>query len=60
MTEQIVCALITGGTLAMLFPNTRTVGNICIAVLTFLFPIPMLIAVVLGFGIYCYKKYFSK
>lgn len=60
MTEQIVCALVTGSILAMLFSNTRTVGIICIAVLTFLFPIPMVIIVLFGVGVYLYKKVFSK
>jgi len=60
MTEQLIAALITGAILAMLFPNTRTVGILCVAALTFLFPIPMLIAVSLGVGTYLYRKVFSK
>jgi len=60
MTKQLIAALITGATLAMLFPNTRTVGILCVAALTFLFPIPMLIVVLLGVGTYLYRKVFSK
>jgi len=60
MIEQLIAALITGATLAMLFSNTRTVGILCVAALTFLFPIPMLIAVSFGVGTYFYKKVFSK
>jgi hypothetical protein len=60
MTEQIIPALITGATLAMLFPNTRNVGILCVAVLTFLFPIPMIVIVMLGVGCYIFKKFFSK
>ena len=53
-------ALITGSILSMLFPNTRTIGIICVAVLTFLYPIPMVIVVLFGIGTYIYKKVFSK
>ena len=60
MTEQIIPALIVGSILSMLFSNTRTVGIICVAVLTFLYPIPMVIAVLFGVGAYLYKKVFSK
>jgi len=60
MTQQLIAALITGGTLAMLFSNTRTVGILCVAALTFLFPIPMLIVVLFGIGTYLYRKVFSK
>ena len=60
MTEQLVAALTTGATLAMLFPNTRAVGILCVAALTFLFPIPMLIIVLFGVGCYLYKKVFCK
>ena len=60
MTEQLTSALITGSLLAMLFPNTRTIGIICIALLTFLFPIPMLIVVLLGVGLFLYRRFFSK
>ena len=60
MTQQLIAALITGATLAMLFSNTRTVGILCVAALTFLFPIPMLVVVMIGVGTYLYKKVFSK
>jgi len=60
MTQQLIAALITGATLSMLFSNTRTVGILCVAALTFLFPIPMLIVVLLGVGFYLYQKVFSK
>ena len=60
MTEQLIAALITGATLSMLFSNTRNIGILCVAVLTFLFPIPMVILVLFGVGTYLYKKVFSK
>ena len=60
MTEQIIPALIVGSILSMLFANTRTVGIICVAVLTFLHPIPMVIVVLFGVGSYLYKKVFCK
>ena len=50
MTQQLIAALITLAILAVLFPNTRTVGILCVAALTFLFPIPRLIVVLLGAG----------
>ena len=56
MTEQIIPALIVGSILSMLFSNTRTVGIICVAVLTFLYPIPMIIVVLFGVGTYIYKR----
>ena len=56
MTEQLIAALITAATLAMLFPNTRNVGIICVATLTFLFPTPMLIVVMFGVGSYIFFK----
>ena len=60
MTEQIIPALIVGSILSMLFSNTRTVGIICVAVLTFLYPIPMVIVVLFGVGSYLYNKVFCK
>ena len=60
MTVKLIAALITGATLSMLFSNTRNVGILCVAVLTFLFPIPMMIIVLFGVGTYLYKKVFSK
>ena len=60
MTQQLIAALITGAILSMLFSNTRNIGILCVAVLTFLFPIPMVILVTFGVGIYLYKKVFSK
>ena len=56
----LICSLIVGSSLALMFPNTRTFGIICIVVLTFLFPIPMLIVVLFGVGTYFYRKIFSK
>ena len=60
MTQQLIAALITGAILSMLFSNTRNIGILCVAVLTFLFPIPMVILVLFGVGTYLYKKVFSK
>jgi hypothetical protein len=60
MTQQLIAALVTGAILSMLFSNTRNIGILCVAVLTFLFPIPMVILVLLGVGTYLYKKVFSK
>jgi hypothetical protein len=60
MTEQIIPALITGAVLSMLFSNTRTVGIICVAVLAFLYPIPVMIVVLIAVSIFLYKKVFSK
>ena len=60
MTQQLIAALITGAILSMLFSNTRNIGILCVAVLTFLFPIPMVIVVLLGVGTYLYRKVFSK
>ena len=60
MTQQLIAALVTGAILSMLFSNTRNIGILCVAVLTFLFPIPMVILVLLGVGTYLYRKVFSK
>jgi hypothetical protein len=37
---ELTSALITGSILSILFANTRIIGIICVAVLTFLYPIP--------------------
>ena len=59
MTEQLVTDLITGAALAILFSNTRNVGIVCVAILTFLFPFPMLIIVLFGVGTYHFFLLFS-
>ena len=53
---ELTSALITGSILSMLFPTTRTIGIICVAALTFLFPIPMVIVVIFGVGCFLYSK----
>ena len=60
MTEQIIPALITGSVLAMMFSNTRNMGIIAISVLTFLYPKPMLVVVLITATVFVYKKVFSK
>ena len=52
----LICSLIVGSSLALMFSNTRSIGIICIVVLTFIFPIPMVIAVLFGVGFFLYKK----
>ena len=52
----LTCALITGAILSMFFPNTRIIGIISIVVLTFLYPIPTVIVVLVGIGTYFYKR----
>ena len=47
---ELTCALITGAILSMFFPNTRIIGIISIVVLTFLYPIPTVIVVLVGDG----------
>jgi hypothetical protein len=57
----LICSLIVGSVLALCFSgSSRNIGIICIVVLTFLFPIPMLIVVLFGVGTYFYRKVFSK
>ena len=53
---ELTSALITGSVLSMLFPTTRTIGIICVAVLTFLYPIPSVIVVLFGVGTYIFYK----
>jgi hypothetical protein len=53
---ELTSALITGSILSVLFANTRTIGIICVAVLTFLYLIPMVIVVLFGVGTYVKKK----
>jgi len=52
----VICALITGAILSMPFANTRIIGIICVTVLTFLYPIPMVIAVLFGVGFFYYRR----
>ena len=52
----LTCALITGAILSLLIPSTRSIGIGCVTILTFLFPIPMTILVVIGMGLFLYSK----
>ncbi len=53
---ELTSALITGSILSMLFANTRIISIICVTILTFLFPIPMLVVVLFGVVTYVKKK----
>ena len=57
---ELTSALITGSILFRLFANTRTIGIICVAVLTFLYLIPMVIVVLFGVDTYVKKKIKNK
>jgi len=54
---SLICALVIGGVLSLLFPSTRGMGIICVVILTYLFPLYTAIPVVLGIGIYCWKRW---
>lgn len=51
----LTCALITAAVLSMCFPQTRSIGIICVTVLCFLYPIPVISVLILG-GIVYYLK----
>lgn len=51
----LTCALVTAGILSMFFANTRCIGIICITVLCFLYPIPVISSLVAA-GIFYYFK----
>jgi hypothetical protein len=52
----MTCALITAAVLSLLFRSTQGIGIICVTVLTFLYPITVMILVVIGIAIYFYWK----
>ena len=52
----IVCTLIAVSVLAMLFPNTRVLGVVAFAALTYQFPISALIALAIGFVIFTVNR----
>jgi hypothetical protein len=52
MIISLTCALVTAAVLSMMFRSTRGIGIICVTVLTFLYPIPVMILVAIGIAAY--------
>lgn len=52
MITSLTCALITASILSMFFRSTQGIGIICITVLTFLYPIPIMAVVAVGIALY--------
>ena len=56
MMVALTCALSTAAVLSMCFPQSRTVGIVCVTVLCFLYPIPVILVLILGGVIFYVKK----
>lgn len=56
MITSLTCALATAAVLSLLFRSTQSIGIICVTVLTFLYPIPLISLVVIGLAIYFYHR----
>jgi len=54
MILSMTCALVTAAVLSMFFRSTQGIGIICITVLTFLYPIPVMVLAVIGIAVYFY------
>jgi len=56
MILSLTCALVTAAVLSMFFRSTQGIGIICITVLTFLYPIPVMVLAVIGIAVYFYWR----
>jgi len=56
MILSLTCALVTAAVLSMFFRSTQGIGIICITVLTFLYPIPVMALAVIGIAVYFYWR----
>jgi len=56
MILSLTCALVTAAVLSMFFRSTQGIGIICITVLTFLYPIPVMALAVIGIAAYFYWR----
>jgi len=56
MILSLTCALVTAAVLSMFFRSTQGIGIICITVLTFLYPIPVMALAVIGIAVYLYWR----
>ena len=52
MIVSLTCALITASVLSLFFRSTQGIGIICITILTFLYPIPVMALVAVGITLY--------
>ncbi|ADW17193.1 hypothetical protein Despr_1021 [Desulfobulbus propionicus DSM 2032] len=57
MILSLTCALITAAVLSMFFRSTQGIGIICITVLAFLYPIPVMVLATIGIAVYFYWKF---
>jgi hypothetical protein len=60
ITFPLIASLIAGSVLALSIPGNRGLGIIATSILTYFYPVPMLIVVLFGVGTYFYRKVFSK
>jgi len=56
MILSLTCALVTAAVLSMFFRSTQGIGIICITVLTFLYPIPVMVLAAIGIAVYFYWR----
>lgn len=55
----IVSTLIAVSLLGLLFSNTRWMGIAAVALLTFRFPVPSLLALSIGLAVFIFIKFFK-
>lgn len=54
---KIISALVVTAALGMLFAPTRRIGLLCVALLAYLYPIPVITLILIGgVSIYYYKQ----
>ena len=58
ITFPVLSCLIVGTVLALSVPGSKSIGILASSILTYFYPIPMLIVVLLGVGTYFYRKVF--
>jgi len=56
MILSLTCALVTAAVLSMFFRSTQGIGIICITVLAFLYPIPVMALAAIGIAVYFYWR----
>jgi hypothetical protein len=55
----IASALVAAGVMGVLFESTRWLGILCIAVLTFLFPVPLMTILLVAGVVFIFIHFFN-
>jgi hypothetical protein len=61
ISPELLASLLVGSVLALSIPGgNRGIGIVATSIITYFYPVPMLIVVLFGVGTYFYRKVFSK